>query len=84
MRVGTLLHGGTFFRLHAHVIRADSEEVGKLRAFRDRLRSDPRLVEAYVARKREIIASGVDEPVDYTERKGGFIREVGDRDRRSR
>lgn len=78
MRVGTLQHEGTVFRVHAHVIAAASDEAAQLRAFRDRLRADPGLVEAYVTRKREILAAGIDEPRVYTELKGGFIRDVHD------
>ena len=56
MRQGSLEHEGTRFNLHVHVIPADSPEVEAHRRFRDRLRADPALREAYVARKREIIA----------------------------
>ena len=38
-----------------------------------RLRTDPALREAYVARKREILAAGVDDPVDYSLAKEEFI-----------
>jgi len=40
------------------------------------LRADPDLVKAYVARKREIIASGVTDSLDYCYAKGEFITEV--------
>ncbi len=75
MRVGTLEHDGTVFRAHIHVLEAGSDEVTALRRFRDRLRADPQLVAAYVARKREILAAGVNEPADYTARKGKFIED---------
>jgi hypothetical protein len=48
----------------------------RLIAFRDLLRSRPDLVAAYIARKREILASGIIDPVDYSEAKGPFVRGV--------
>src|SRR5262249_23014880 len=73
MRVGSLEHDGSVYRLHVHVIAAGSPEVAQLLGFRDRLRADPRLVAAYVARKREIVAAGVTDSVEYCERKGAFF-----------
>ena len=35
MRIGSLLHEGTIFNLHVHVVAADSPEAIELRAFRD-------------------------------------------------
>ncbi len=74
MRIGAIEYDGKTFRLHAHVIAVDSPEVGDLRSFRDRLRADPNLVAGYVARKREIIASGVADSVDYSIEKGAFVQ----------
>ncbi len=82
MRIGSTEYDGALFRIHAHVIAMDSPEVEELRSFRDRLRSNPELVAAYVARKREIIASGVTDSVDYSIVKGAFVQDVlcqGDR-----
>jgi GrpB-like predicted nucleotidyltransferase (UPF0157 family) len=76
MRTGSVDHDGTRFRLHAHVIAADAPEASELRAFREKLRADPRLVEAYVARKRSIIAEGITDSLDYCYLKGGFVSEV--------
>ena len=59
MRVGEIEFEGSMFRLHVHVIEMHSPEVAELRTFRDALRADPELVADYVARKRQIIASGV-------------------------
>jgi GrpB-like predicted nucleotidyltransferase (UPF0157 family) len=73
MRVASLQHGGRTFRLHVHVIAASSPETNTLRDFRDRLRADPALQAAYVERKRQIIAQGIVDSVDYCERKGEFI-----------
>ena len=76
MRTGSVDHDGTRFRLHAHVIAADAPEASELRAFRERLRADPRLVDAYVARKRAILAEGITDSIDYSVRKGEFVGEV--------
>ena len=73
MRVGTLEHAGNVFRLHVHVLASDSPETAELRAFRDRLRADPDLLAAYVARKRAILASGVTDSVEYSQMKGSFF-----------
>jgi GrpB-like predicted nucleotidyltransferase (UPF0157 family) len=73
MRVGSLVHDGTAFNLHVHVIAASSPEVQVLRCFRDRLRADPALVAAYVAVKKAILADGCTDPIDYCNRKGEFI-----------
>ena len=78
MRVGTLENEGALFRIHAHVIAQDSTEVGELIGFRDRLRSDPDLVDRYVARKRAIIDGGTSDPLEYARIKGTFVgRELG-------
>ena len=79
MRTGSLLHDGTAFNLHVHVIAASSAEVTQLRGFRDRLRSDPTLMAAYVSAKRAILADGCTDPVDYSIRKGEFITKVTER-----
>ena len=58
MRLGSIGYDGTRFRLHVHVIAADSPEVSEFRTFRDRLRGEPMLLGQYVALKRGIIAEG--------------------------
>jgi GrpB-like predicted nucleotidyltransferase (UPF0157 family)/mannose-6-phosphate isomerase-like protein (cupin superfamily) len=73
MRTGSVVHDATTFYLHVHVIAVSSPEVEALRSFRDRLRSDPNLLAAYVATKRTIIAEGCTDSVDYSIRKGEFI-----------
>jgi len=75
MRVGSVLHDGKTFLLHVHVIAA-SPEVDDMRFFRACLRADPDLVRAYVARKREIIASGVTDSLEYCRLKGEFVKEM--------
>jgi GrpB-like predicted nucleotidyltransferase (UPF0157 family)/mannose-6-phosphate isomerase-like protein (cupin superfamily) len=74
MRTGSVDHAGTRFLLHAHVIAADAPEASELRAFRERLRADPRLRDAYVATKRSILAEGITDSLDYSVRKGAFVR----------
>lgn len=76
MRVGAVEYDGSLFRLHAHVIWDGSPEVKRLREFRDRLKSEERLRRRYEAKKREIIASGVTDTVDYAAAKGEFVKEV--------
>lgn len=76
MRVGAVVHEGETFLLHVHVISATSPEVAEMRLFRDRLRADPELVAAYVARKRQIIAGGVTDSLEYCYAKGEFVQGV--------
>jgi GrpB-like predicted nucleotidyltransferase (UPF0157 family) len=76
MRVGAWDHQGERFLLHVHLIPADLPEVDELRFFRACLRADPELLKLYVSRKREIIASGVTDSLDYCYAKGEFIKEV--------
>ena len=76
MQAGSWVHGGKTFLLHVHVIPASSSEVEELRFFRVCLRADAELRETYVTRKREIIASGVTDSLEYCRIKGEFIKEV--------
>jgi GrpB-like predicted nucleotidyltransferase (UPF0157 family) len=76
MRVGAWDRQGERFLLHVHVISADSPEVEEMRFFRACLRADPQLLKLYVARKREVIASGVTDSLDYCNAKGEFIKEL--------
>ena len=76
MRVGAMEYQGTTFQLHAHVIAASSSEASTLCAFRDQLRANPELRADYVVRKREIIAAGMTDSVDYCLAKGEFITQV--------
>jgi GrpB-like predicted nucleotidyltransferase (UPF0157 family) len=80
MRIGRIEHDGTGYDLHVHVVAADSAESGSLRRFRDVLRADPALRDAYQAKKRAILESGVSKPSDYTYAKGEFINAVLGRD----
>ncbi len=76
MRVGTFQGDGEPFLLHLHAIPTDSPEIEEMRFFRVCLQSDPELLAAYVARKRELIAAGVTDSVDFANAKGEFIKEV--------
>lgn len=76
MRVGAVAQEGAIFPIHAHVVSASSPEVEDLRRFRDRLRADSALREAYVAKKRAIIEGGVDDMIDYAIAKGDFVTET--------
>jgi GrpB-like predicted nucleotidyltransferase (UPF0157 family) len=74
MRRGTVVHDGTRFRVHVHVVREGTPDVTRLLRFRDRLRADDTLRDAYVAEKRALIGAGVVDTHDYSNAKGGFIR----------
>jgi GrpB-like predicted nucleotidyltransferase (UPF0157 family) len=76
MRVGAFEFEGKQFPIHAHVIARGSAEAYELLRFRDRLRADPELRAAYVARKREIIRAGVADSLEYSINKGTFVRET--------
>jgi dephospho-CoA kinase len=76
MRVGAIEHRGQVYRLHMHIVAADSDEARSLYRFRDVLRSDPALRDAYQAKKRAILQSGVNSSNDYTQAKGEFISAV--------
>ena len=76
MRAGSLVHGGETFLLHVHVIPATSPQVEEMRFFRTCLRADDELMKAYVAKKREILASGVTDSLEYCRIKGDFIKQV--------
>ncbi len=76
VRIGTIAHDGTRFRLHVHVIAADSPEVAEQIRFRDTLRANPALVAEYVALKRAVLAAGVTDGGAYSNGKDPFIRRV--------
>lgn len=76
MRVGAIEVRGKRFRLHVHLIGVNNSETEDLRRFRDALRANSALRDAYQAKKRAILQSGVSEPKDYTYAKGEFITSV--------
>src|SRR5215475_14077849 len=71
MRVGSIQWGEHRFRIHAHVIAQKSEEHGQLIWFRDALRARPALRRRYEERKQAILASGVQDPLEYCKAKEG-------------
>jgi GrpB-like predicted nucleotidyltransferase (UPF0157 family) len=76
MRVGCVQHKGRPFRIHAHVIALGSEEQGELVWFRETLRGNSALRQSYEARKRAILATGIEDPLEYCKAKGPFVTEV--------
>jgi GrpB-like predicted nucleotidyltransferase (UPF0157 family) len=76
MRVGAVEFDGRIYRLHAHIVAADSAEAKALYRFRDVLRIDAKLRDAYQAKKRAILESGTSDPAGYTHAKGEFINAV--------
>ena len=64
------------YRLHVHIVAAESAEAKALYRFRDVLRIDAKLRDAYQARKRAILESGTSDPAGYTHAKGEFINAV--------
>lgn len=73
MRLGAVRWRGRTYRLHVHVVAADSPEVRSVLSFRDQLRSRQDLREAYAARKQEILAAGIDDTIAYSRAKAAFI-----------
>lgn len=76
MRVGSFAFNAKTYPVHAHVISRGAAEARGMIRFREKMRADPALRRAYVARKREILRAGVADSVEYSEIKGGFVREV--------
>jgi GrpB-like predicted nucleotidyltransferase (UPF0157 family) len=74
--LGAIEYDETLFRLHVHIIAADAQEVTDQRLFRDRLRADRSMVEAYVAKKREILERGITHGPSYADEKTAFIQGV--------
>jgi GrpB-like predicted nucleotidyltransferase (UPF0157 family) len=70
---GTYRHRATQYRVHVHVVPADSPEVAALRGLRDALWADPVLRRRYVALKRAIVAGGPADPVAFTRAKHDWI-----------
>ena len=76
MRVGAIEYEGAIYRLHVHIVAVESAEAKALYRFRDVLRIDAKLRDAYQARKRAILESGTSDPAGYTHAKGEFINAV--------
>ena len=73
MLQGIIRHGATSFRVHVHVVPADSPEVTALRGFRDALLADPRLRREYEQLKRSIVDSGTVDSVAFSKAKHAWI-----------
>jgi GrpB-like predicted nucleotidyltransferase (UPF0157 family) len=84
MLQGCIDYDGDVFGLHCHVVPNGSPELLAMRAFRDRLREDASLRDAYAAEKRSIVQAGILDADQYTVKKSRFIvrtlREMGSRD----
>jgi GrpB-like predicted nucleotidyltransferase (UPF0157 family) len=76
MRVGSVEYFGRLYRIHAHVVESGSPEARDLIRFRDLLRSDNTLRQAYEREKRTILSRGVTKSTDYSKAKGVFILRV--------
>lgn len=71
--MGAIEYQGQLFRLHIHVQPSDHPSVAEKRIFRDCLRSEPKLLAEYMAHKKEILARGTVNPIEYTSAKAGFV-----------
>ncbi len=78
MVVGAVVEGGEVFRIHLHVVPPARRELAELLAFRDALRADDALRDAYAAAKRRIVDAAPDGEASelYTVHKGGFVQEA--------
>ena len=79
MLQGIIRHGDTSFRVHIHVVPADSPEVAALRGFRDALLADPQLREEYADLKRTIVDGGTVDSVAFSKAKHAWIVAVLER-----
>ena len=73
MLQGIIRHGDTSFRVHIHVVPADSAEVAALRGFRDALLADPDLRREYEQLKRSIVEGGTVDSVAFSKAKHAWI-----------
>jgi GrpB-like predicted nucleotidyltransferase (UPF0157 family) len=73
MLQGIIRHGDTSFRVHIHVVPADSPEVPALRGFRDALLADPDLRTEYARLKRAIVDGGTVDSVAFSKAKHAWI-----------
>ncbi|MCJ7712056.1 MAG: 5-(carboxyamino)imidazole ribonucleotide synthase, partial [Chloroflexi bacterium] len=78
MLVGTVVHGGSSYRVHCHVIPSARGELRELVAFRDALRADDALCADYTAAKERIVAAAPDGDANqlYTVRKSHFVQDA--------
>jgi GrpB-like predicted nucleotidyltransferase (UPF0157 family) len=73
MLQGVIRHGDTSFRVHVHIVPADSPEVAALRGFRDALLADPELRREYEQLKRAIVNAGTVDSVAFSKAKHAWI-----------
>ena len=78
MLTGNVVHDGTSFRVHCHVIPPARGELRELVAFRDALRADPALRDAYAEHKRRIVEAAPDGEANllYTAHKSEFVQDA--------
>ena len=78
MLIGAIVEGGETLRIHLHVVPPARRELAELRAFRDALRADDALRDAYAAAKRRIVDAAPDGEANqlYTVHKGDFVQEA--------
>ncbi len=76
--LGVVDHSGAPFRVHLHVMPPARHELAELRGFRDALRADAALRDAYAADKRRIVEDAPDGDANllYTVRKSDFIQDT--------
>jgi GrpB-like predicted nucleotidyltransferase (UPF0157 family) len=79
MLQGAIRHHGKRYRLHVHVVPVGSPEVAAMRGFCDALRADSELRDGYVALKRDIVARGLTDSVDFSVAKHAYITAVLER-----
>jgi GrpB-like predicted nucleotidyltransferase (UPF0157 family) len=79
MLQGAIRHRGKHYRLHVHVVPVDSPEVEAMRGFCGALRADATLRDGYVALKRDIVARGLTDSVDFSVAKHPYITAVLER-----
>jgi GrpB-like predicted nucleotidyltransferase (UPF0157 family) len=70
---GAFRYGPSEYRVHVHVVPANSPEVAALRGFRDALRADRRLCRRYAALKQAIVEHGPVDRVTFTKAKHDWI-----------
>ena len=75
MFTGSVVHDGRSHPIHLHVMPPARGELAELVAFRDALRADDALRDAYAEAKRRIVDAAPDGEANrlYTARKGGFV-----------
>ena len=76
MRVGSVEYFGRRYRIHAHVTETGSCEARDLLLFRDLLRRDNTVRQAYVSEKRATVSRGITKSAEYSKAKGEFIHHV--------